>query len=148
MSLKYGMGEEEQGRLCTISDSSNERYSVIAAITDNNQELVAIRNGTTDQTIFCELINQLWDQIQAKYGQDKKRVILIADGAKYHWTEKVKNTIKEKVLMMIQTVTYRLEFSPVELFINWVKGHFRKLLRTGEYVWVISFEIDPFDVDW
>ena len=100
------MGEEKQGRLYTISDSSNERYSAIAAITDNNLEVVAIGNGTTDQTIFCKFINQLMDQIQAKYRQDKKRFILTVDGTKYHWTEKVKNTIKENELMMIQTVAY------------------------------------------
>ena len=89
---------------------SNERYLVIATITDNNLELVAIRNGMTDQTIFYEFINQLGVQIQAKYRQDKKRFILTADGAKYHWTEKVKNTIKENEIMMIQTVDIDMNF--------------------------------------
>ena len=115
-----------------VSESSNESYSVIAAITDNNLELVAIRKGTTNQYVFCEFINQLSSQLLTKYNQDKKRFILTTDGAKYHWTENVKNMIKNSELMMIQTVAYSPEFSPVEIFINWVKGHIRKFLRNGK----------------
>ena len=55
-----------------VSESSNESYSVIAAITDNNLELVAIRKGTTSQYVFCEFINQLSSQLHTKYNQDKK----------------------------------------------------------------------------
>ena len=116
-----------------VNDSPYESYSVISAITNNSLELVVIRTGTTNQTVFSEFINQLGARLHIKYKEEYKRFILTADGARYHWKKKVKNTIIQNGLMMIQTVTYSPEFSPVELFINWAKGKIKKSLRTGKY---------------
>ena len=96
-------------------------------------ELVVIKAGTTNQTVFSEFINQLGARLHIKYIKEYKRFILTADGDRYHWTKNVKNTIKQNELMMIQTVAYSPEFSFVELFIKFMKDKIRKALRTGKY---------------
>ena len=116
-----------------VNGSQYESYSVISAITNNNLELVVIRTRTSNQTVFSKLIYQLGARLHVKYKEEYKKFILIADEARYHRTKKVKNTIKQNELMIIQTVAYSPEFSSVELLINWVKSKIRKSLRTGKY---------------
>ena len=107
-------------------------YSVIAAITDTNFELIKISNCNTNGEVFNEFIEELDNILMQKYGDRKTRFIVSADGARYHWIDSVKGTLKKAELIMIQTVPYTPQFSPVEIFINCIKNRIKMRLRQSK----------------
>ena len=107
----------------------SKRYSVIAAISKGSLELSTISELNTNGSVFIEFIDELENKLAEKYWEWRKAFILTWDGAKYHSTTAVRNKINELGLTWVQTVPYTPEFSPIEIFNNWVKSAIRQSIR-------------------
>ena len=107
----------------------SKRYSVIATISECSLELATISKLNTNGSVFIEFIDELENKLAEKYWEWRKAFILTWDGAKYHSTTAVRNKISELGLTWVQTVPYIPEFSPIEIFNNWVKSAIRQLIR-------------------
>ena len=112
-----------------LQSKKASRFSVIAANCDSNLELVAISSSNTNEKVFHEFVRLLSKKINIKYGELKDKLVITFDGARYHWVDSVEQYWKNVGLMVIQTPAYITQFSPVEIFINWVKNKIRKKLR-------------------
>ena len=51
-----------------------------------------------------------------------RKIMLTCDGAKYPSVQSVQKLLLDQQVTMVQTVPYSLEYSPVELFIKWLKA--------------------------
>ena len=110
------------------------RFSVIAAIWDSNLELVAISKSNTNGGVFAEFMKLLNEEMKKRYTELKERIVITLDGALYHWVKDVEEYWRKMDLMVVQTQPYTPQFSPVELFINWVKSKIRKKIRMNKLV--------------
>ena len=110
------------------------RFSVIPAIWDSNLELVAISKSNTNGGVFAEFMKLLNEEMEKRYSELKERIVITLDGARYHWVKDVKEYWRKMNLMVVQTPPYIPQFSPVELFINWVKSKIRKKIRMNKLV--------------
>ena len=66
-----------------IQNLSNENFSVIAAISDNDIECLAISKSNTNRKVFLEFMQMLIPSLKNKYGDKYRKLILICDGTKY-----------------------------------------------------------------
>ena len=113
----------------SIQEQPSFKYSVIAAISEDALELATISKDNTNGDVFVAFIEELDKRLSIRYGDRKRVFIMTCDGARYHSTKDVKRKVDELKITLIQTVPYSPEFSPVEIFINWVKSHIKKYLR-------------------
>lgn len=113
----------------SFQEMANESFSNIAAISSSWIEWLAVSKSRTNGDVFCAFLKKLISEIKRKYDIEREKVILTWDGARYHLMDKVKTLLVAEGIMMVQTVAYTPEFSPVELFINWVKNKIRKRIR-------------------
>ena len=74
----------------------------------------------------------LIDYLKIRFWDRIDKIILSANGARYHSVKEVDTVLKQNKIMLIQTVPYTPEFSPIEIFINWVKNKIRKKIRNGK----------------
>ena len=118
----------------TIQQPIVSRFSVIAAIWDTNLELVAISQANTNGGVFAEFMKLLNEEIEQRYREQKERIVITLDGARYHWVKDVEKYCRKMNLMVVQTPPYTPQFSPVELFINWVKSKIRMKIRMNKSV--------------
>ena len=112
-----------------IQEQPPHKYSVIAAISEEALELWAISDTNTNGDVFIAFIEELDTRLSRRYGERKREFIMTCDGARYHSTNAVKNKVKDLKMTLVQTVPYSPEFSPVEIFINWIKSHIRRSMR-------------------
>lgn len=96
-----------------VTDKANERFSVITAISIKGLELLTISKNNTNGNVFAAFVSQLIEQLKSRYHDSYKNNILTCDGARYHFVKEVNSKITDSGLMMIQTVQYTPEFSPV-----------------------------------
>ena len=103
---------------------SSKRYSIIAAISENSLEHAAI-----NELVFTEFIDELVKKLAERYRERRKAFILTWDGARYHSTSAVKDKFNNIGMTWVQTVPYTPEFSPIQIFNNWVKSFIRQSIR-------------------
>ena len=73
----------------TIHTQPNGRFSVIAAISNTNLELVTISDSNTNRNVFLEFMKLLSTEIGKRYEGVKKKVVITMDGARYHRVSKI-----------------------------------------------------------
>ena len=113
----------------SIQEQPSFKYSVIAAISEDALELATISKDNTNGDVFVAFLEELDKRLSIRYGDRKRSFIMTCDRARYHSTKDVKRKVDELKITLVQTVPYSPEFSPVEIFINWVKSHIKKYLR-------------------
>ena len=101
----------------------------MAAISNTSIERILIRKRNTNRAIFATFLQDLINDLKWKYDEYFEKLIITWDGAKYHSVEEIRQ-ILEREEMMYYCFIYIAEFSPVELFINWVKIQFKKYLKS------------------
>ena len=73
----------------TIHIQPNGRFSVIAAISSTNLELVTISDSNMNRNVFLEFMKLLSTEIDKRYEGVKKKVVITMDGARYHWVSEI-----------------------------------------------------------
>ena len=73
----------------TIHTQPNGRFSVFAAISNTNLELVTISHSNTNRNVFLEFMKLLSTEIGKRYEGVKKKVVITMDGARYHWVSEI-----------------------------------------------------------
>ena len=73
----------------TIHTQPNGRFSVIAAISNTNLELVTISDSNTNRNVYLEFMKLLSTEIDKRYEGVKKKVVITMNGARYHWVSEI-----------------------------------------------------------
>ena len=120
-----------QSQYCCMERSSKS-YSLISGITNLGLELKTISCRSTKGQVFWEYLKLLIEVLKNNYKDQVKRVILTCDGARYHLIDQVDQILKDNGMLMVQTIPYSPEFTPIELFINAVKSIIRKRIRMSK----------------
>ena len=94
----------------------------IAAISNWWLELLWISKENTNSKLFVKFLTLLTKRITAKYKDSIEMIIFVWDGAPYHCTNQIKRFLRRKKILMIRTIPYTPEFSPIEIFINCLKS--------------------------
>ena len=115
-----------------IDTRPTEKFNIIAAISDAGMQVMTINKINTNSKIFCEFLKLLIDHMTTTDKHIMKKVILTSDGARYHISKDTSKFLVENEVMMIQTVPYCPEFSPIENFNNWVKNKIRSRIRKSK----------------
>ena len=111
------LGQQKRNLDMLHMKDHHKKYTIIAAISENYLELVAICEWNTNGAVFTQFINELGKKIVEKYGERRKAFILSWDGARNHSTSTVKDKINDIGMTWIQTVPYTPEFLPINYFI-------------------------------
>ena len=115
-----------------LNDTIQNRWSVIDAISNFSFEAVAISKNNTNGTVFVEFLELLIENLKIRFWDKINKIVLSADGARCHNVKEVDAILKKNKMMLIQTIPYTPEFSPIEIFINWEKSKIRKKIRNGK----------------
>ena len=115
-----------------LNDTIQNRWSVIAAISNFSFEAVAISKNNTNGAVFVEFLELLIENLKIRFWDKISKIVLSADGARYHSVKELDAVLKKNKMMLIQTIPYTLEFSPIEIFINWMKSKIKKKIRNGK----------------
>ena len=124
-------GKIGQSSFVTRAKSAT-KYSVISAISDNDIEALAISKQNTNKIVFLNFLEILVKSLLDKYSNQKNKLILWCDGAKYHLVKDVHDYLAKKGIIMIQNIPYTPEFSAIEIYIDWVKNKIRRMLRKSK----------------
>ena len=90
---------------------------------------MTINKINTNSKIFCESLKLLINHMTTPDKHIMKKVILTSDGARYHISKDTSKFLVEDEVMMIQTVPYCPEFSPIEIFNSWAKNKILSRIR-------------------
>ena len=115
-----------------LNDTIQNLWSVIAAISNFSFETATISKINIDEVVFVKFLKILIENLKIRFWDRNDKIILSADGSRYHSVKEIDTVLKQNKKMIIQTVPYTPEFSPIEIFINWVNNKIRKKIRNGK----------------
>ena len=90
------------------------------------------KKNNTNGVVFVNFLKILIKNLKIRFWDRIDKIILSANGARYHSLKEVDTVLKQNKMILIQKVAYTPKFSPIEIFINWVKNKIRKKIRNGK----------------
>ena len=100
---------------CTVNEQSiGIRHSLIAALDTDGHVYFALTHANTDSDVMLSYLKRL-DMILSNESPDwKENSIILLDGAKYHTSEKTRDTLKKLQIPTIYSAPYSYSTAPIE----------------------------------
>lgn len=111
---------------CTVSEKSiGIRHSFIVALDTDGHVYYALTHANTDSDVMLSFIRRLEIVLNNESPDWKETSIILLDGAKYHTSEKTRDTLKKLEIPTIYSAPYSYSTAPIEhLFGGFKIGQF------------------------
>ena len=100
---------------CTVTEKSmGIRHSFIAALDTDGQVYFSLTHANTDSDVMLTFFRRLDIVLSNETPDWKEKSFVLLDGAKYHMSDKTRDTLKKLQIPTIYSAPYSYNTAPIE----------------------------------
>lgn len=112
---------------CTVTEKSiGIRHALITALDTDGQVYFSLTHANTDSDVMLSFLRRLDIVLSSETPDWKEKSFVLLDGAKYHTSDKTRDTLKKLQIPTIYSAPYSYSTAPIELLFGGFKiGQFQ-----------------------